>query len=498
MAQLSSMREAVPLLKGLKLMYRGKVRDTYEIDREKMLVVSTDGLSIFDFVLNALVPEKGMILTAMSHFWFMFLRDQGVNTHFIAAGKGIDAYLPEDLRGDAHLQSRAMVVKRLTMRLVEFIARAYLTGSGLAEYKRSGTVCGHKLSEGLQDGDKLPCILDTPTTKAEEGHDEALDAAQIRARYPHETKALLEIFRFVFLWAERKGIIFADTKLEFGLDGGGNLTLGDEAATPDSSRYWDRLTWLEGRKAEERKAPPPLDKQLVRAWGIEQKINKLDPRNPEHVAQVHALKIPEHLILATTQTYRYVFWRLFSVTLEKYLDRALGISLPRKKKRVAVILGSENDLESISGALSFVDRGDLQEGLLERPRVHVISCHRNPVELDSFVSFGCGGADVVIAAGGKAFALPGVLDALLASKGWNIPVIGVALGEVNSRALEAAKLSIEELPGQPVVMDEMDGGAYAGAEGLLRALQRVSCGELPPPKPRVKKPAKFDIDFAAK
>ena len=499
MAQLSPMRKSVPLLEGLKLMYRGKVRDTYEIDQEKALVVSTDGLSIFDFVLNALVPEKGMILTAMSHFWFKFLRG-ALRTHFIAAGRKIDDYLPAELCGNTDLQSRAMVVRRLQMYPVEFIARGYLTGSGLAEYKRSGTVCGHKLPPvGLQDGDKLPQILDTPTTKAEEGHDEALDAAAIRAMYPYETKALLDVFKLVASFAEKRGILFADTKLEFGFDGGGQVALGDEVATPDSSRWWNHLTWLEGRKAEERRAPPPLDKQLVRAWGIEQGVNKFDPRSPEHVAQVHALMVPEHLIRATTQTYRYIFWRLFARTVENYFGCELGVSLPRKKKRVSIVFGSESDIKSMPIALHLLDdKYSLQDGFLEKPSVHVVSCHRNPVELDSFASSGCGGADVVIVAGGKAFALPGVLDALLESKGWNIPVIGVALGQAGTRAFEAAKFSIEELPDQPVVMDEINGGVYAGEEGLISALERISFGELPPPKPRTKKPAKFNIDFALK
>lgn len=495
MAQLSPMRHAAPLLHELQLMNRGKVRDTYELNGEKMLVVSTDGLSIFDFVLNALVPEKGMILTAMSHFWFRLLGGHGVRTHFVAAGSQIDAYLPAGIRGNQDLQSRAMVVERLDMHPVEFIARACLTGTGLKEYKRSGTVCGHRLPEGLQDGDQLPYLLDTPTTKAEDGHDEALDAAAIRAKYPRETQVLLDVFTIISSFAEKRGILFADTKLEFGRDREGRPVLGDEVATPDSSRWWDRSVWLEGRRAVERKAPPPFDKQLVRAWGIGYGVNTLNPLNPDHVVFVHALVVPAHLIRATTQTYRYIFWRLFAMTLEEYLYHELGVLLPKKKKRVAIVFGSASDIEQVSGVLRVMSH--LREGFLEQPSVHIVSCHRNPIELDSFAASGCSGADVVIAAGGKAFALPGVLDALLQSKGMDIPVIGVALGKPDTRAFEAAKLSIEELPGQPVVMDEVNGRAYAGVEGFLQALERVSSGELPPPKPRVNKPAKFNIDFAA-
>ena len=124
MAQLSPARAAVPVLNGLRLLHRGKVRDTYEIDEKRMLVVATDGISIFDLVLNALVPEKGKVLTAMSHFWFKLLETRGIRTHFVAAGADIDRFLPWSLRGDAELQSRAMVVKRLAMHPVEVIARA--------------------------------------------------------------------------------------------------------------------------------------------------------------------------------------------------------------------------------------------------------------------------------------------------------------------------------------------------------------------------------------
>ena len=346
MAQLSPMRAAVPLLDGLNLLHRGKVRDTYEIDEERMLVVATDAISIFDFVLNALVPEKGMILTAMSHFWFKFFAEYGVRTHFIAAGVEIDAFLPAHLRGDADLQSRAMVVQRMRMHPVEFIARAYLTGSGFAQYLKTGAICGHKLPKRLQDGDELPAIFDTPTTKAEVGHDEALDHAVVSKIYPHETLMLLDIFAVMVAYAKERGIIMADSKMEFGRHNGFPV-LGDEVGTPDSSRFWNEVEWREGRKiAEGRIAPPPFDKQLVRAWGIERGINKLDPRNGDDLARVHGLRVPQDLIRATTHTYRYIFWRLFGIRIEEYLNSALGIALPTKKRRVAIVFGSESDIKS--------------------------------------------------------------------------------------------------------------------------------------------------------
>ena len=497
MATLSPKRNAVPLLSGIPLPYRGKVRDTYEIDHGNMLIVSTDGVSIFDVVLNALVPEKGMILTAMSHFWLKFLAKRGIRTHLVAAGADIDTFLPPHLRGNTDLQSRAMVVKRLMMHPVEFIARGYLTGSAFAEYKKTGTVCGHKLFSEFQDGDKLLHILDTPTTKAQEGHDEALDAAVIRKKYPRETEMLFRIFSMVSSFVERRGILLADFKLEFGVLRNEYPIVGDEVATPDSSRFWDRANWLEGKKmVGEHKAPLLLDKQFVRAWGIEQGINDLNPLNPDHVARAHGLVVPHNLIRATTHIYRYIFWRLFGVTIEEYMNRELGVLLPRKKKRVAIIFGSESDIPSVSNILSLLGQCDLSEGIEGTPSVHVISCHRNPIGLDMFATSGCDGADVVIAAGSKAFALPGILDALLCSKGKEIPIIGVALGALGSNALMAAQLSIEELPGQPVIMDEIYGRAYSGHKGFYAALQRIASGELPPAKIRARKPARFHIDIA--
>lgn len=503
MARLSPARSAIPwcLLpvdNKLHLLYRGKVRDTYEIDEHKMLVVSSDGISIFDFVLDALIPEKGMILNAMSHFWFTLLECRGIKTHLIAAGVGIDSYLPAELRGNQDLQSRAMVVKRLRMQPIEFIARGYLTGSAFTEYKKGGTVSGHLLPEGLQDGDKLPRVLDTPTTKAEEGHDELLVAETVRQRYPRETGKLFEIFHIIASHAHTKGILFADTKMEFGRDRFGEVILADEVATPDSSRWWDRRTWLKSRTMAVPVAPPPLDKQLVRAFGIAQGVHRLDPLHADHEARVHCLTLPDELIRATIQTYRYIFWRLCSMTVEAYFHDKLGVALPRRKKRVALVFGSESDIESVAGVLSLMEHDMFLQELQGKPQVHIISCHRNPAELEAFAASGCEGADVVVAAGGKAFALPGVLDALLASKGKEIPVIGVALGEPNTRAFAAARLSIEELPGEPVIMDEVNERAYTGKEGLKMALERIAFGELPPRRVRSKKPAQLHIDLPMK
>lgn len=478
MATLSPARASVPLLPGLSLVNRGKVRDTYDLGSNLLLIVCTDGVSIFDFVLNALVPEKGTILTAMTHFWLTMLEEHGIRTHMVAAGAAIDEYLPAELQNNQLLQSRAMVVRRLVMTPVEFIGRTCLTGSGLGEYVHTGSVCGVKLPAGLQDGDELPYILGTPTTKAEEGHDEPLPADEIRRQYPEQTQLLSQILQIGGGYARKRGILLADSKLEFGVnEENGQVTLGDEALTPDSSRFWGVAEWRQSRKPQVgRKAPTPFDKQFVREFGLLRGVNKLDPKNPTDVALVHGLKVPEYVVDITTQTYRYIFWRLTGLTVEDYFEQKLGVVLPRKQKRIALVFGSQSDIP-VAGLLTPEMLGGA--GVL----VNIISCHRNPSEVDEFAQ-DLQDVDVVIAAGGLAFALPGVLDAWLHKWQKCIPVVGVAFGQEGSQELLAAQLSISQLPGQPVVMDEMTGEVYSGREGFREALARVLCGELPPPKAR--------------
>jgi phosphoribosylaminoimidazole-succinocarboxamide synthase len=486
-ATLSPARANVPLLEGLKLEGRGKVRDTYGLSPEELLSLATDGISIFDFVLNATVPLKGIILNAMNHFWSRHLRQFEIDTHLVAVGPQIDRHLPTNLRGNVDLQCRASVISKMRMAPVEFIYRSVLTGSAVSSYKQTGTVCGHKLPAGLQDGDALPCILDTPTTKAEEGHDENMFYMDVRSERPQQTITGLQIFQICSNYCESRGIKLADTKFEFGVNG----RIGDEICTPDSSRFWEYKAWLEGRKPKEgRKAPPPYDKQLVRAWGIEQGINKKKPEDPEDVAWVHSLQVPQGLIGATTQTYRYIFWRLTGLTIEDYLRYDMGIEVPaRAVPKITIIAGSESDLPVIKDVLG---RLAILHGLSDNPKVHVMSCHRNPHETMDFAGKRPD-TDVIICAGSKALALPGVMDAFAhASYAGDIPVIGVALGQPGSRELLAAQLSIEELPGAPVIMDEIAGHCYTGADGLAQALIRVVLGELPPARPRQAKPVKMN------
>ncbi|MFZ2167781.1 MAG: phosphoribosylaminoimidazolesuccinocarboxamide synthase [Minisyncoccia bacterium] len=482
MPALSPLRQSVPVLPDLELLNRGKVRDTYRLPNGLLLIVATNGISIFDFVLNALVPEKGAILTAMSHFWLTRIeKELGIPTHLVAAGPAIDPYLPAALRKNPQLQMQAMVVRKLSMTDREFVARKYLTGTGWKSYLKTGTVCGISLPPGLQDGDKLPQTIATPTTKAAEGHDEHVDAAFTQENFPEETALTLEIFEYGRKVARGRGIITADTKFEFGRDESGNVFLADEALTPDSSRFWEHSAWRASRSlVEKRKAPPSYDKQFVREWGKEQGIDQLDAKSSEDIALVQALQVPAKLIAATTQIYRYIFWRLTGMRLEQYQREVMGIAVENKKRSLAIVFGSTSDIPKVDAVLKALENGMFSSGILDTRSFFVLSCHRNPKEMFYFATHGCRGANAVIAVGGKAFALPGILDAVIHSTGnQEIPVIGVALGEKGSIDLEAAKLSISQLPGQPVVMNEMEGTVYEGASGFSEALNRVANGEFP-------------------
>lgn len=233
----------------------GKVRELYEVDEDTLLMVATDRISAYDHILSPEIPDKGRILTAMSVFFFEAL---GVPNHL--AGPADDERIPEEVLG------RALVVKKLDMQPFECVARGYLTGSGLKEYKASGTVCGIELPEGLTEASKLPEPIFTPATKAAQGdHDEnvtfervANDLGKVRAAELRD--ATLDIYSKAAAIAEERGIILADTKFEFGIDENGTLVLADEVLTPDSSRYWPAESYAEGE------VQPSFDKQIVRNW----------------------------------------------------------------------------------------------------------------------------------------------------------------------------------------------------------------------------------------
>lgn len=254
----------------------GKVRDIYEIDDSTLLMVVSDRISAYDHALEPAIPDKGRVLTATSKFFF-----DAIDFPNHLAGTLDDERIPEEVLG------RSMVVQKLDMLPFECVARGYLTGSGLKEYKASGSVCGVKLPEGLTEASRLPEPIFTPATKAEQGeHDENVSFDVVvdklgRERAEELRDATLRIYSTAAALAEEKGIILADTKFEFGVDKHGTLVLADEVLTPDSSRYWPADTYEEG------KVQPSFDKQYVRDWLTNSGWDKesTPPRLPDDVVQ---------------------------------------------------------------------------------------------------------------------------------------------------------------------------------------------------------------------
>ncbi len=282
---------------SLKKIYSGKVRDLYEIDDKRMLMVATDRLSAFDVILAEPIPEKGKILTAISNFWFEKLSAL-VPNHF-TGDKVEDVVSAQEL---PLVEGRAVVAKRLKPVAVEAIVRGYIVGSGWKEYQKNGTVCGIQLPAGLKEAAKLPQPIFTPSTKAAVGdHDENISFEQCEAIIGKELAAQVRdisiaLYSAAVEYAATRGIIIADTKFEFGLDEAGNLTLMDEVLTPDSSRFWPADSYREGSN------PPSFDKQFVRDWLESTGWNKEPPAPPvpADVAQKTADKYREALTRLTT------------------------------------------------------------------------------------------------------------------------------------------------------------------------------------------------------
>ena len=267
------------------LAYRGKVRDTYELPGGSLLMIATDRISAFDVVLPTAIPDKGTVLCQLSAFWFE-QTSHIVPNHLIGL-----AAERSDLSLDAELAKRAMVVRKAERIDVECIVRGYITGSAWAEYRREGTVSGKPMPSGMKEGDMFPEPLFTPTTKAEVGHDENMSDEQMEEMLGKELTSQLEetsirVYEFARDTALAKGIVIADTKMEFGtIDG--HLSLIDELLTPDSSRFWDGAGYAPG------KSQPNYDKQFVRDW--------LDDQGWDH--EPPAPELPQEIVDKTTQRY---------------------------------------------------------------------------------------------------------------------------------------------------------------------------------------------------
>ncbi|MBA3335465.1 MAG: phosphoribosylaminoimidazolesuccinocarboxamide synthase [Acidobacteria bacterium] len=277
---------------GLSLVHRGKVRDVYEIDNKRLLLVATDRISAFDCVLPTPIERKGEVLTALSSFWFEFLKAL-TNNHLISAD--LDE-MPENIRRNKELRGRSMFVRKTKVFPVECVVRGYLEGSGWKDYEQTGEICGHKLPANLRQCEKLPHPILTPATKAATGHDENIDEAEfaeiVGAENAEKLRLLsLEIYRRASEYALERGIIIADTKFEFGLDEAGNILLIDEVLTPDSSRFWSAETYVPG------KSQTSFDKQFVREYLETLHWNKQPP----------APALPENISKATTARYLQAF-----------------------------------------------------------------------------------------------------------------------------------------------------------------------------------------------
>lgn len=276
-------------LTSLPLLHRGKVRDIYEVDDDRLLIVQTDRLSAFDVILPTPVPGKGQVLTTLSNFWFSKLNN--VLPNHLTGIKPESLVKTDEER--AQLAGRAFVVKRLRPVPIEAIVRGYLAGSAWKEYQKTGMVCGIKLPADLQEAQKLPQPLFTPSTKAPAGeHDENISFEQAVKllgvpRANAVRHAALSLYTQAAEYAAIKGIIIADTKFEFGVDSSGKMYLIDEALTPDSSRFWPADQYNVGSN------PPSFDKQFVRDWMETSGWNK----------QLPAPKVPADIIEKTAEKY---------------------------------------------------------------------------------------------------------------------------------------------------------------------------------------------------
>jgi phosphoribosylaminoimidazole-succinocarboxamide synthase len=280
-------------IEGLQLIHRGKVRDTYRVDAERLLLVASDRLSAFDVVFGQPIPDKGAVLTRLSAWWFERLAALGPS-HFLSVAA---AEMPEPARGP-ELIGRSMLVRRADRIDAECIVRGYLAGSGWADYVREGAVGGHRLPSGLREADRLPKPIFTPSTKAEVGHDETISRETLADMVGAEVAAELEerslaLYRAGAAAAESVGLLLADTKFEFGwIDG--RIAVIDELLTPDSSRFWDADRYRPGA------SPPSYDKQYVRDHLTAAGWNR-EPPAPE---------LPAEVIAGTRERYVRAYERL--------------------------------------------------------------------------------------------------------------------------------------------------------------------------------------------
>jgi phosphoribosylaminoimidazole-succinocarboxamide synthase len=283
----------------LPLVASGKVREIYDLG-DRLLMVASDRISTYDVVHPNPIPDKGKVLTGLSAFWFA-KTGHIVANHYVSATEGV----PDEVRG------RAMVVRKLEMLPVECVVRGYITGSGWKDYQATGSVSGIELPPGLRESDQLPTPIFTPSTKAETGHDEAIDfdqAAELvgdRDLMGRVRDASVALYGFAAGHARERGVILADTKFEFGLDPSSELVVGDEVLTPDSSRYWPADTYEPGH------GQPSFDKQFVRDWASESGWDKTPP----------APEVPDDVVEGTRARYVEAYEKITGEPFDAWLAR---------------------------------------------------------------------------------------------------------------------------------------------------------------------------------
>jgi len=293
----------VTALADLPRIASGKVREIYEAPDQTLLLVASDRISTYDVVHPTPIPDKGKVLTGLSTFWFERTSDI-IPNHLVSVTDGV----PEEARG------RGMLVKRLKMLSVECVVRGYITGSGWKDYQQTGAVSGIELPAGLRESDQLPEPLFTPSTKAEVGHDEAIDfegAVELigdRELAERVRDVSIALYKFAAEHARERGIILADTKFELGIDSDGTLTLGDEVCTPDSSRFWPADEYEPGR------GQPSFDKQYVRDWASSTGWDRTPP----------APEIPDDVVAKTREKYVEAYERITGEPFDAWLTRTQG------------------------------------------------------------------------------------------------------------------------------------------------------------------------------
>ena len=270
----------------------GKVREIYALGDDELLLVASDRISTFDVVLPTEIPDKGRVLTGLSVFWFERTRDI-VGNHLVGTRQ----------------DGRSIECRRLDMLPVEFVVRGYLAGSGWVEYRDTGSICRHPLPAGLVEADRLPQPILTPATKAVEGHDLNISEPEAeelcgRDAYRAARHAAIALYRFGAAHAGARGLVLADTKFEFGLDPEGHVTLGDEALTPDSSRYWSATEYVPGGP------PPSFDKQYVRDWCLATGWDRTPP----------GPALPADVVAGTRARYVDAFERVTDIPFDRYLE----------------------------------------------------------------------------------------------------------------------------------------------------------------------------------